>query len=160
VEIVPDETVDPFGVVDVQPGDIAPAGEIAYVNVTEDPNVGMFFDEIHFVRAGGPNNTVLDVYLFQDGSLLLDGQLVRNVGPNTVIEVNNRIDELNLMNMTGSFAATVPNRNDFLYSLNIKRGGVDITIQADDTLVPSELRGFFTEIIQIAENTPEQFRAS
>lgn len=151
-------TALPFGGIEVLPEDLPPAGEIGY-EATDDPDIDLIFDQVRLVRVGGPNNTTLDIQLFQDGSLYRNGEIVSNVGPNAVIALDNVLDEMNIFGIRGFFAASITDPRDFEYNLTIERAGASMTIQADDSMMPIELAQLFGQIIALVDVPPEAFRS-
>lgn len=144
-----ESTQAPFGGVPVQPGDLPPVGEIGYGS-DADPDIDLIFDEVRLVRSGGPTNNTLDLQIFQDGSVLRDGQLFTNIGPQGVIELDTRLDEINIFEIRGLFAASNPPSGAFQYALTVNRAGVSITFQMDDRLMPAPLSLLVSDILNLA----------
>ena len=109
------------------------------------------FDVISVFRGGGPIGNGIEGQIFQDGSVLVDGQLTSNVGPVGVNELSALIDEVDVFNITGTFAATIPNPDDYIYVLRVVRGSQSVSIRADDRLMPVSIGQIIDRVIRMAE---------
>jgi hypothetical protein len=149
----PNQTVAPFGGVTVGT-DVPPPGVIAR-RATREPYTGnVIFDRITLIRAGGPTGNERQIEILSDGTVIIDGTPGNNIGPQGLAEVNALMQEIDVFSLTGTFAATVTDPNDYVYVLRVSREGESVAIRADDSLIPDELARVIDRLFFIAEGGP------
>ncbi len=156
VTIVPtgQPPIEPFagvaGDVDVPP----PGVRVTSVPVEADdevpPQEGPY-ELVELLRAGGPTGNLLTIQFLPDGSIIINDEFARNIGPQGMGEVQALLDEFDVFGTQGIFRATIPNPDDYLYNLRVVRAGSSKTIQADDTLIPTDLALLIDRLIRIAD---------
>jgi hypothetical protein len=111
--------------------------------VTPDPNVGLIFDTVQFVRTGGITGKTLTIDIKSDGSVVRDG-VPSTISPDQVTLIDTVIDQLNWFGLDGVFEAPGTSADTYHYSVTVERAGSSRTINAEDGFTPSELLQFFS----------------
>lgn len=132
-------TVPLFGGIEV-PEEQPKPGVVNYAEATEDPEIGAIFDQVTLIRGGGVNSEILQIDLYQDGTLWLNSEVIGNVGAQQVIAFDNLLDEVNFFGIRGSFSAAITDSDIYQYNITVSRAGSSLTLNADDTLIPPELQ--------------------
>jgi hypothetical protein len=120
-------------------------GTIATALPTEDPDVGLIFDEIYFSQTGGGTTLVVQVY--PDGRVLRDGQQF-SIAQDQVAVIDTLLDEINFFGMQGVFTSVGGSPNAYSYELSVSRGEASRSIIAEDGLIPPDLQRLFSLLLE------------
>lgn len=138
-------TVTPF---DPDELPIAPPGTLVS-SATEDVDAGLLFDSVRLVRFGGPEGAErIEVEVFQDGRYIWNGT-PGLVTAETVTQIDNAIDTLNFFGMQGAMLGPSAETADYRYTITVKRGSSERTINAQDGFYPRELNILLAAILDI-----------
>jgi hypothetical protein len=109
------------------------------------------FTEVSLTRFGGPTDDVFQAQFLPDGSVFVNGEFSRNIGPQGVIEINALLAELRFFEIRGTFAALQARPDDYIYDLRVNQNDSSSTLTADDSLMPIEIARVINSLLQIAE---------
>ncbi len=153
VEPTPDPN-DAVAVVTLTPmpeGDAleVPLPQTLVASETEDPNAALVFDQLIFVRYGGPEGTEpINLILQQDGSYTLNDQPGATT-PDRVIQLDDLLDEINFFGMQGTLLGPNTDTEDYRYRITVIRADDERTLQAQDGFYPQELGRIFGQLLAI-----------
>jgi hypothetical protein len=134
-----------------------PAGEIDRIDQSdvqfdaETAPTPTVFNFVEIYRGGGITDDDFRIRISNDGTVTENGVPTRNVGPQAVNQINELMNEIDIYTIRGQFFATIPRSEDYQYIIQVKRGGTEFSIRADDTLIPRELSLFIAEVLQITQ---------
>ncbi|MFZ4827617.1 MAG: hypothetical protein ACOYLB_09675 [Phototrophicaceae bacterium] len=142
-----ESTVSPFGDI-IPPGTVPPPGVLSFA--TEDPNADLIFDRIFLVRANAELQSRLELQLFQNGSLLVNGQPAPTVPIEKVLDIDAVLDAIQFFAINGIYASPLRAEDNFVYSITVERAGEANNIVAEPELAPVELLSLLNLIIELA----------
>lgn len=116
---------------------------------TPDPDAGLIFDSIQFVRTGGIAGKTLTIEIKSDGTVTRDG-VASTIAPDQVTLIDTAIDQLNFFGIQGVFQAPGTSADTYHYSVTVNRAGSSRTINAEDGFVPPELQQFLALLGSVA----------
>jgi hypothetical protein len=156
-------TTQPFGGAGIDPELLGSPGEAIIQppdqatdfdpNDPESPTIpdpASLFDELSVRRVGGPGGQEQYFQIFQDGSVLIDGQLETVITPQQVIELDQLLDGVSVFDISGTFIATFPDSDAYIYVISVIEGDRSISHRADDDLIPPQLSQVVTAVIDAA----------
>jgi len=116
---------------------------------TEDPDIDLVFDRILFIRSGGGEDIPrVEIEILQSGLISINGT-PSNTIPQTIINIDNMIDEINFFGMQGAMLGPSADNDDFRYSLTVQRGDLERTIQSQDGFMPAVYEQLLGEILRL-----------
>lgn len=139
-------TFVPYGGIEVSETP-PPIGVASYSSVTEDPNIGLIFDQVILVRQGGLNATIDEVRLQSDGTLTWNGIPQPPVDRTTVEAVDATLDEINIFGLVGQFKRFITEPYDYVYTLQVSRAGAELSFMTDSSLTPPELFRLYDQLL-------------
>ncbi|MEM6284902.1 MAG: hypothetical protein AAF787_22115 [Chloroflexota bacterium] len=153
-------TLAPFGGISLEGVSIPAPGVIERVEpeaAPPDPEAlptPSVFDYVEVFRGGGLTNDNLRIRFLNDGNVLINGEPARNIGPQGVNLINQRLSDIDFYTISGFFAASIPNSDDYQYVITAQRGAESVSIRADDTLIPPELARLTAELLALGQGAP------
>jgi len=133
------------------------AGTLVYDSEYVDDGADAVFDRVIFTRSGGGEGApVYFLILNQDGTYELNLKTFGQVDAATVTRIDDIIDEINFFGISTVMVGSVQNPDKYRYAVTVERGGIEMTLNADDGLIPQPITPLFSAFMSLiadSENT-------
>ena len=132
------------------------AGTLVYDSEFVDEGSDAVFDRVVFTRSGGGDGA--PVYLLiinQDGTYELNFDTKGQIAPETVTRIDDIIDEINFFGISTLMVSSIPNPDKYRYAITVERGGTEMTLNADDGLIPQEITPLFGAFMSVIANSDD-----
>ncbi|MEL7234634.1 MAG: hypothetical protein AAGK74_09060 [Chloroflexota bacterium] len=151
----PNVTAVPFAgvagdVVIPSPGVIVRSATGVAIEPGAEPTPSVF-DFVEVARVGGVTDDDIRIRFLNDGNVLINGEPARNIGPQGVNLINERLNEIDFYTINGFFAASVPDPADYQYVITAERGSDGQSIRADDSFIPNELARLVADLLALGQ---------
>lgn len=133
------------------------AGTLVYDSVYEDDNKDAVFDRVIFTRTGGGDGAPKYLLILnQDGTYELNLKTLGQVDAATITDIDDIIDEIDFFAINTVMISSVPNPDKYRYAITVERAGAEMTLNADDNLIPQPIMPLFSSLLNViadSENT-------
>lgn len=128
----------------VVPGTLVPNSSIG-TPASQITVIPFSFRSIAYSRTGGLTAAPLIIIINNDGSGERDGQPI-TVSQETLDDLHGQLDRMSFFNLRGQFTSPGAASNVFYYSVIVEGSAGTRQVDAQDGLVPPQLRDLFTTI--------------
>lgn len=117
---------------------------------TEDPDEGLIFDELTLVRTGGVAGETRTVTVLGNGALLINGELVGSVAPETVTALDDQLDAMGFFRLESHYGPNEPRPDTFSYEITVTRNEASGSVTTVDGFIPPSLEQLINDLLALS----------